>query len=127
MDSITLYLFDIDSNKIIVKTQKPLINKKVKIELINPYIKNKINIIYKNGKKQDRIFNLYGTYTFIVIYDDKYYAKITHYRFNWHDQYHYIFKLKKEKNNIFLDTRINGANSQSYYEKMSKNHNCKEL
>ena len=104
-----LYVFDIGSNELIVEVKEPLLTSKVKIELSCDDFES---VVIYDGEEKHSIANEYGIYYFLIRYNNKYYAKIRHFRSNWHDQYHYSFKFEQVGKRISLSVEINDTDWQ---------------
>jgi len=118
-DTITLYLFDVNSNELFIAVEEPLVKEKVKIELLTSLMKLQKRL-FKNediysfifdGRKKHNIVNEYGPYEFTITYDNKYHAKVKHYKYNSHEQYSYSFKFKKKEEDIILEVNFDGIDS----------------
>ena len=114
INKVLLYFFDINNNVLYVEAKEPLLKSKVKIEVLTMTGKNTIY----NGDSKGGIVNQYGRYKFLITYDNKFYAKASHYRFNWHDQYRYSFSFEKKEDSIFLKVKFDGADGMEDLIKM---------
>ncbi len=119
-----------NSNKINIQAQKPLTNKKVKIEFgisVNTINRrndldlfsnrNKYLVIY-NGEKENQIVNDYGENDFLITYDNKYYLSFRQFKFNRRHQHIYNFELIEKMNDIYVKVNIEGQDRMKFEKKM---------
>ena len=119
-----------NSNEINIRTQKPLTNKKVKIEFgisvntINRHNdldlfsnRNKYSVIY-NGEKENQIINDYGENDFLITYDNKYYLSFRQFKFNRSHQHIYNFEFFEKTNDIYIKVNIEGQDKMKFERKM---------
>ena len=119
-----------NSNKINIQTQKPLTDKKVKIEFgisVNTISRrndldlfsnrNKYLVIY-NGEKENQIVNDYGENDFLITYDNKYYLSFRQFKFNRRHQHTYNFEFFEKMNDIYIKVNIKGQDRMRFERKM---------
>ena len=98
----------IDKNPISVKVENIDINK-ITIELSG---NSNSGIIFKNGKKVNRIKNEYGSYYFEIFYDNLLIAQVEVPKTSWRYTHRHFFYLTKNDSTFDLNLRVEGPNGE---------------